>query len=76
MGEIRLTDQDIEHAIRGRLAVDPELNSANLAIHVVAGRVRLGGTALSEEQRRRAVEVVVSVPGVTEVLDEMTVVGG
>jgi osmotically-inducible protein OsmY len=75
MSEIRLTDQDIEHGIRGRLAADPGLNPANLSVHVVAGRVRLGGTAVDEEQHRRALEVVGSAPGVKEVLDEMTVVG-
>jgi osmotically-inducible protein OsmY len=76
MSEVRLTDQDIEHGIRGRLAADPELNPANLSVHVVAGRVRLGGTAISEEQHRRALEVVGGAPGVKDVLDEMTVVGG
>ena len=76
MSEIRLTDQDIEHGIRGRLTADPRLNPANLSVHVVAGRVRLGGTALSDEDRRWAVEVVSGVPGVREVVDEMVVAGG
>jgi len=76
MSEIQLTDQDIEHGIRDRLTADPRLNPANLSVHVVAGRVRLGGTALSAEQHGWALEVVRSVPGVREVHDEMTVIGG
>ncbi|HEV8636672.1 MAG TPA: BON domain-containing protein [Chloroflexota bacterium] len=39
-------------------------------------RVRLSGHALSEQERRWAAEVVRSVSGVTEVLDEIVVLGG
>jgi osmotically-inducible protein OsmY len=38
--------------------------------------VRLGGIALSDDERRWAVEVVGGVPGVREVVDEMIVAGG
>jgi osmotically-inducible protein OsmY len=76
MSEIRPTDQDIEHAIRGRLAAHPELNPANLSFHVAAGCVRLEGTAVDDEQHRRTIEVVSGVPGVRDVVDEMTIVGG
>ena len=70
------TDQEIEHGIRDRLVADPRLNPANPSVHVAGGRVRLSGHALSEEERRWAAEVVRSVSGVTEVLDEIVVLWG
>ena len=73
MSTVEPTDQEIEQTIRDRCAADPQLNLANLRIHVSNRTVRVAGVVPSDEERRQVVDVIRAVPGVAAVTDELLV---
>jgi osmotically-inducible protein OsmY len=67
-------DKAVIDEIRARLETDPRIhNSAEVAVSERERRVTLRGTVRSLHQRRSAVEIARSVPGVLEVEDELQV---
>lgn len=74
-GETKLSDSDLENAIRAKLASDDQIRQANLSVDAEAedNKVRIKGTVASQDARTRAVELAKSVqPGLT-VTDEIEV---
>lgn len=68
------SDRAIVEAIRARLGSDPRIHKpAEVAVAARAGTVTLRGTVRSVHQRRTAVEVAKSVPGVVAVEDQLRV---
>lgn len=67
-------DQAIADEIRAALENDPRIhNATELAVAEKAGTVTLRGTVRSLHQRRTAVEIARSVPGVAAVEDEVRI---
>jgi len=56
----KMTNSELETAIKARLEADPDLRAANLSVDADAkeGEVKLSGTVTSEALRTRAVEAV------------------
>jgi osmotically-inducible protein OsmY len=67
-------DEQVIDQIRDRYVRDPRIqHPAQVAVTEKAGRVTLRGTVRSRHQRRAAIEIANSVPGVHVVEDELLV---
>jgi osmotically-inducible protein OsmY len=56
-----------------RHAADPQLNLANVHVHVSQRRVRIEGVVPTDDEHLQLVEVIRGVPGVASVSDELNV---
>lgn len=69
----RFEDGWIVIMIGSKLAVDPEVHSGNVEIHVVDGVVTLSGIVETDIARSEAAELAGSVDGVVRVVNDLTV---
>jgi osmotically-inducible protein OsmY len=69
----RRTDADIERDIRRALDTDPDINAARINLSVVNGIVYLRGSVPTYYQIDEAADDAWSVPGVVDVVNELTV---
>ena len=65
----KMTTYNIGHA----LGSDPVLKYPDVKVNVYNGNAQLTGFVDSEEQRTRAAEIASKVPGVTQVINEITI---
>lgn len=68
-----IADPEIENAIAKLVAADPDLRTRMFKVSSYMGRVTLFGGIASEEQRKPALALAASVPGVQGVMDALTV---
>jgi osmotically-inducible protein OsmY len=72
----KLSDAEVERAVKGLLAAElPSPYGKSIQVSSVSGRVTLKGAVLSGIERLDAVEEAESLPGVSEVEDDLTVTG-
>ena len=71
-GESR-QDEQLAKAINDRLLNDGWLDGGNIQVHVSASEVTLTGDVDSQEARDRAEAIVVAVPGVGYVINNLRV---
>ena len=67
-----INDKMVAFNVNRKLSDDPVLKYPDVKVHVYNGNAQLTGFVDSEEQRRRAAELAASVPGVTQVINEIT----
>lgn len=67
------TDEELTTGITHRLAGNLKVGSNNINVTVVRGDVTLQGSIATEEGKKNAEEIVRSVPGVKNVLNELVV---
>ena len=69
--------QRIEAQVAARMQSEPSLEDAAIRVTVMEGGVTvLGGTLQSETQRAAAVNIARSCPGVTKIIDRLTLTTG
>jgi osmotically-inducible protein OsmY len=66
-------DDEITARVKDLLRIDAATSTLDLDVETVDGVVYLRGTVLSLEDTDLAAEVAARVPGVVDVVDEMTV---
>jgi hyperosmotically inducible protein len=66
-------DARITAAIKGKLAVDPNLSALKISVNTTQGVVTLAGTASSHEDIKRAMRLALEVDGATEVVSTLQV---
>jgi len=74
-GEGKMSDGDLENAVRAKLQSDDQIRQANLSVDAEAeeNKVRIKGTVTSQDVRTKAIELARSVkPGLT-ITDEIEV---
>ena len=69
-----ISDATISNAIKTALVTDPRVGSMDITVHSYRGRVHLEGDVTSSSQVAAAEEIARSVPGVTEVVNNLRVV--
>jgi osmotically-inducible protein OsmY len=72
---IRRPDSEIEGDVRRALDTDPSINAARISVSVLKGIVYLRGTVPTYYQIAEAAEDALGVPGVVNVLNELSVSG-
>ncbi|HLH52292.1 MAG TPA: BON domain-containing protein [Verrucomicrobiae bacterium] len=65
----KMTAFNVNHA----LSSDPVLKFPDVKVHVYNGNAQLTGFVDSEDQRNRAAEIASGVPGVSQVINEITI---
>ena len=70
---VRRTDAEIEADVRRVLDRDPDINAARITVSVVNGVVYLRGSVPTYYQIDQASDDAWSVPGVVDVVNELTV---
>jgi osmotically-inducible protein OsmY len=68
-----LTDAEIIARAKTVFAADPVVKARNIHVTAVKGDVTLSGVVKSEEEARRAVELVRPIPGVRTVMSALKV---
>ena len=63
----------IAAAVRDGFANDHHLDGSDLGVHVEGTVAVLSGSVVTEEDRKRAVEIAREAPGVSDVIDELRV---
>jgi osmotically-inducible protein OsmY len=66
-------DRDVKTTVVSRLRENPYTQDAHIGVEVHDGVVHLTGEVHSSEERTVAAEDVQTVPGVTEVQDDLTI---
>ena len=67
-----INDTLIDHNVGHALSTDPVLKYPDVKVNVYNGTAQLTGFVDSEEQRTRAAQIAAGVPGVTKVVNEIT----
>lgn len=67
------TDADLAQDIRDLLGYSPDVNNANVDVYVNHGVARLRGIVATPNARTVAERIARSVPGVADVVNELTV---
>ncbi len=73
MDGIPRADEEIERSILNLFAAEGAPRPANVSVHAVGGSVRLGGVVADAAEHQRVLDLVRAVPGVTGIVDEVTV---
>lgn len=68
-----LLDLILDMKVSAALVNDPRIDALGVTVRTRKGRVRLEGRVDTEEQRLAAEETALAVPGVVDVLNEITV---
>jgi osmotically-inducible protein OsmY len=71
--ELRPTDELLEQMVTTALAADPMVESYEIVVTVMEGKVNLHGAVDTDDERARAGSVAADVDGVSEVENEITV---
>jgi hyperosmotically inducible protein len=71
--ESKLTDSDLERAVKTRLSTDPDLMKLDVSANADRNEVTLSGTVPTEELRLRAVDLAKSSAGALVVTDKIDV---
>src|SRR2546423_11082752 len=66
-------DATITTRVKARFAKDPTVSATHIKVETMKGAVQLSGTAKSEAERDQAVQLARSVPGVTDVKNNIQV---
>jgi osmotically-inducible protein OsmY len=69
--KMKADDQALHSKVHDQLATDPAFS--NVQVKVKNGKVKLTGTVASDDERKRAVQMAESVPGVRKVKDKLKV---
>jgi osmotically-inducible protein OsmY len=70
-----ISDAALVTRAKALLAADPVVKARNINVTVVKGDVTLAGVVKSEEEARRAVDLVGGIPGVQSVVSNLRVEG-
>jgi osmotically-inducible protein OsmY len=68
------SDAHIRGEVNQRLTFDPQLDASNIKVEVLAGAVTLDGSVATSLERRRAEDIAMAVPGVSQVSNRLTIV--
>lgn len=68
-----IADSDLAATIAGALAADPRLREQHIGVYPMLGVVRLRGAVRTREARDVATQIAAAVPGVEQVITELTV---
>jgi osmotically-inducible protein OsmY len=60
--------------VNQRLTFDPQINASNVNVEVLAGAVTLDGSVATSLERRRAEDIALAVPGVSQVSNRLAIV--
>jgi osmotically-inducible protein OsmY len=66
-------DMDIFELVRDRFKHHPRLNQTQISLRVKSGAVTLRGEVSTDDAKQVAIDIVESLPGVTEVRNELSV---
>jgi len=67
------TDQQVTDAVYEAFFLDPDFGEKQFHVETIGGVVRLSGDVRTEEERRRALDIVTGVQGVQRVIDDLVV---
>lgn len=67
------SDPLIREALNQRLTADPQINASKVEVEVLAGAVTLNGAVTTAAERRRAEDLALKVPGVSQVANRLLV---
>ena len=67
------SDQQITDAVKTAFFLDPDFSERQFHVETIDGVVRLSGDVRTEDEHRRALDVVVAVEGVRRIVDELVV---
>jgi len=68
-----INDKMLQLHIDHALSSDPVLKFPDVKVHVYTGNAQLSGFVTSDEQRTKAAEIAASVPGVSQVINEIAI---
>jgi osmotically-inducible protein OsmY len=68
-----INDTMIAHNVNHALGGDPVIKFPDVKVNVYNGNAQLTGFVDTEQQRARAAEIAAGVPGVTQVINEITI---
>lgn len=71
-----MDDAGITAKVNAGLAQDPDLSAIKIDVDTRAGVVTLNGPVKSEQARERASQIAQAVPGVTSVVNNLTIAAG
>jgi len=71
-----MDDAGITTKVNAGLAQDPDLSAIKIDVDTLAGVVTLNGPVKSEQARDRASQIAQAVPGVTSVVNNLTISSG
>ena len=71
-----MDDAGITAKVNAGLAQDPDLSAIKIDVDTRAGVVTLNGPVKSEQARDRASQIAQAVPGVTSVVNNLTISSG